>query len=158
MPPLERVRDFRPSKVLVLKTLSCINPFCPSCAGSVTGCCPTCQVERLVLIEDLADNQVLAYAFVRLVHLEVEHRGYFVHPPVIPPGCANRQIRMDKTLLESFLSYYQDTYQGVGAALLLPPGAMPTLPRHQAVVSRLQYLVDLAGNSSQSTVYAVLIL
>ena len=154
---LELVRDFRPQQVLVIKSLSCINGFCPSCIGSVTGCCPTCQVERLILIEDLTDNQVLGQAFARLVHLDVEPRGYFVQRPLMSQGCCNRQIRLDKTLLEAFLAHYQDLYRGVVGTVLIAPGKMLPRQRHQALVARLKYLVDLAGNSTRSTFFAVLL-
>ena len=155
--PLAQFPDFRPSQVLIVKTLSCVNSYCPACTGSITGCCPACQVERLILIEDLADNQLLAQAFARLVHLDVERRGYFVQRPLVTQGCCNRQIRLGKTLLQAFLAHYQDLYRGVVGPALLPSRGVPTPQRHQALVSRLEYLVDLAAHSTRSTVYAVLI-
>ena len=155
-PRVMTVSDFRPKQVLVIKTVSCINSFCLICKNSTTGCCVKCQLERLVLIEDLDKNQVLGQAFVRLIRLEVEKRGYFVNQPQIPQSCCNRHIRLSRDLMTSLLMGYQDMYRGAGI-VLLPSRSIPSAEQHQSTVARLRYLVEVVKNSTRSNFHAILI-
>ena len=155
-PRVMTVRDFRPKQVLVIKSVSCINSFCLVCKNGTPGCCVKCRLERLVFIEDLAENQVLGQAFVRLIRLEVEKQGYFINQPQIPPSCCNRHIYLSRELMSCLLTGYQDMYGGA-MTFLLPSGSIPSTKQHQSTVVRLRYLVEMVEHSTRSNFHAILI-
>ena len=133
-PSVQLVRDFHPKQMLIIKSLSCINSFCLVCKSSTAGCCVKCLLERLMLIEDLDTNQVLGQAFVRLIRMDVEKRGFFVNQPYIPRSCSHRHIRLNRALVTSLLVGYQNMYQGAGTTLL-PREAIPSSKKHQSTMA-----------------------
>ena len=73
--------DRRPSRILIIKTLQCVDPTCSKCASHLREipCCRKCQSERLLLVEDVTRNSAFEQAFDRTVKIMVLKRGFYVH-------------------------------------------------------------------------------
>ena len=73
--------DRRPSRILIIKTLQCVDPTCSKCASHLREipCCRKCQSERLLLVEDVTRNSAFEQTFDQTVEIMVLKRGFYVH-------------------------------------------------------------------------------
>jgi len=152
---LEPCQDFRPKKVLIFKTVCCINTSCFQCGDDGIGdCCSMCKMERLILVEDVVRNRVLGHAFARMVRVLFDQRGFYDQRMTIPKEVSNRNILLGTDLLVYLIKVSREMYQGATASLL--PPLIPVI-RQEAVIGRLRYLLDTVKNSPRTKAYAILV-
>ena len=107
------------------------------------------------MVENVDQNELLAQAFCKVVHLMEYQRGFFLTSGVVPTDCYNRVFLVDAERLDFLLSTCREMFSG-GLVEYLGPEACG-LEEKAATLSRIAYIQDLQRDCLSARVYGVLL-
>lgn len=113
-----------------------------------------CQLERVVLTENLAHNKILEHAYVKTIRMQVQQHGFFINSTTVPADCLNKNIPLNLNQLRSLHRHCREMYQGPVASLLGPAAGVEQETRTMA---KLSYLLDVVQHTPVAQVWSILI-
>ena len=145
--------DRRPSRILIIKTLQCVDPTCSKCASHLRDipCCWKCQSERMLLVEDVTRNSAFEQIFDRTVKIVVLKQGLYVHSS--RSDVKNCSFLMDSPTLSYWIKSCDVAYWGPANILGI---SGKDRAQQKRVTEKLKGILRLIKHNPSSSVWSIL--